>query len=585
MPASGDPHPRSLRPSSRLALAALVSTGLAIGGAPAGGAETDPLADPGAARALEEIRPEALRAHMRFLADDLLEGRATGSRGYEVAARYMAAGFEQLGLEPAGEGSTFFQWVPLRTSQVLPEHCSLVARGPQGRAVLQHGRDYLAADDPLQEESAARGGVVFAGYGVTAPEAGLDDYRGIDARGNLVALLRGAPASLPPDQRAYYASAAVKRENAVAHGAIGMLTVLTAEDEARRPWARRAADAARPGMAWLDAGGRPAGVRPELRAAAVLSRSGSEKLLAGSTVPLAEVLGTTPSQAPPASGALPVEASLRFASRHGHVRSPNVAALLRGRDPRLRDEVVVFTAHLDHLGVGLAEDGDAIYNGAYDNASGSAALLLLARAFASLPRPPRRSLLFLAVTGEEEGLLGSDYFVHHPTVALDAVVASVNLDMLLMLQPLRDVVAFGAEHSSLGPAVAAAAAHLGLAVRPDPVPDEVIFIRSDQYSFVRQGVPAVFLVAGPGDAPEGFFAWLRATYHRPGDDMNQSMDFAAGVQLARLNFLLGYLVAEGSEPPKWSPGDFFAERFAVRKGRRGPGVEDGPATLPGDRPR
>ena len=260
-----------------------------------------------------------------------------------------------------------------------------------------------------------------------------------------------------------------------------------------------------------------------------------------------------------------------------------MAAVLRGSDPRLNQEYVVMSAHLDHLGVGEPVAGDAIYNGAYDNASGVAVLLEVARAFARLPVAPRRSVLFLAVTGEEEGLNGSDFFAHHPTLPIDRVVADTNLDMFLMLHPLRDVIAFGAEHSSLGPTVEEAARRLGIEVSQDPFPEEVLFIRSDHYSFVQQGVPAIFLTGGfkTGDpAVDGRAAWdkwMRETYHHPGDDMSQVIDFAAGAQFAKLNFLISYLVAQNDDAPRWNPGDFFGDKF--RRGSSSP-----PAAKPGGLP-
>jgi len=247
-------------------------------------------------------------------------------------------------------------------------------------------------------------------------------------------------------------------------------------------------------------------------------------------------------------------------------------AKLEGSDPALRNECVVFTAHLDHLGIGQAVNGDNIYNGALDNASGSAILLEIARAFASMKERPRRSLLFVAVNGEEEGLLGSDYFAHYPTVAKSAIVANVNMDEDDMLWPLKDIIPFGAEHSSLDEVVHEAAARLHLGISPDPMPEEVVFIRSDQYSFVKQGIPAVFPVAGfksddPKIDPAKIFGkWEQERYHQPSDDMNQpNLDFEQAAKFARFNLLVGYMVAQKTERPTWKRGDFFGERYG--KGR------------------
>ncbi|HYH46268.1 MAG TPA: M28 family peptidase, partial [Thermoanaerobaculia bacterium] len=321
-----------------------------------------------------------------------------------------------------------------------------------------------------------------------------------------------------------------------------------------------------PGFAWVDGAGRPRDLPPELRGAAFLSASGAEALFAGAPHRLDEIFRQATAGKVPRF-ALPVEAALRGVSRRERTASPNVAALLPGSDPRLRDEVVVLSAHLDHLGVGEPVAGDAIYNGAFDNASGIAILLEVAGALARLPERPRRSVLFLAVTAEESGLHGSDYFARHPTVPAGRIVANVNLDMALMLFPLRDVIAFGAEHSSLGPTVEEAARRLGLAVTPDPAPEQVIFIRSDHYSFVKQGIPSIFLATGlqSGDpaikGPARWGEWLATTYHKPGDDMAQKIDFESGAQFARLNFLVAHQIAQADRAPSWNPGDFFGEKF------------------------
>jgi Zn-dependent M28 family amino/carboxypeptidase len=264
-----------------------------------------------------------------------------------------------------------------------------------------------------------------------------------------------------------------------------------------------------------------------------------------------------------------VSAQMNFATRLQDVESPNVVAKLEGSDPELKGEYVAYTAHLDHLGIGAAVKGDKIYNGALDNASGCATILSLARAFASMPTPPKRSLLFVAVTGEEAGLLGSDYFATYPTVPKNSLVADINVDEVLMLWPLHDVIAFGAEHSSLGFVIKRAAERLHLAESPDPMPQEVVFIRSDQYSFVKQGIPAVmpspgFTTGSPGlDAAKIFGKWEEERYHEPQDDIGQpGLNFDSAAQFARFAFLAGFYVAQDSQRPTWNKGDFFGERYA-----------------------
>jgi Zn-dependent M28 family amino/carboxypeptidase len=519
-------------------------------------------------RALARIRPEAIRAHMRFLADDLLEGRGTGTRGYDLAAKYVAARFEALGLTPAGTGGGYFQPVPFLRITTDTAKCSLALLRDGKRTELKYGEDYLFTSGSLATaEEQVTAPLVFAGFGVSAPELGYDDYAGLDVRGKIVVILSGAPATFPQDQRAYYSVNLLKLDMALSRGAVAILGILTPTDARRLPWESFVHVVKAPSYQWLTEAGVPYRARPQVRGMGVLSSPTAESLFAAAPHSLAEVFKTAETGRPQAF-ALPAQASLHTVSERERAESPNVAALLRGSDPRLRDEVVVLTAHLDHLGIGEPVGGDSIYNGAYDNASGVASLLEMANAFASLPTPPRRSVLFLAVTGEEHRLQGSEYFVHHPTVPRDKIVADINVDMFLMLHPLRDVIAFGAEHSSLGQTTEQAARRLGLAVSPDPAPEQVTFIRSDQFSFILEGIPSLFLNSGAlSDDPAGggpaIVQWLRTTYHQPSDDMSQTFDFEAGAKFVRMNFLVGYLVAQADEAPHWKPGDFFAEKHAT----------------------
>jgi len=550
---------------TRIGLAAVTALAFLALGATAG---SPAVTDDEATRVLAGIRPQALRAHIGFLADDLLEGRETGTRGYQLAANYVAAQFEALGLLPAGSDGSYFQPVPLRRFEAVgPESSFIVVRDGQESA-LTYGKDFVMSGDPLRTETRVAAPVAFAGYGVSAPEAGYDDYAGLDVRGKIIVLMRGAPASLPHDQRAYYSSNEVKRATAAAHGAVGMLGFLTPDAEKRVGWEKIVALMGAGGMRWLDPAGRPHDVWPEIRGTALLSPAAAEALFEGASASLATVLADIRAGKPHALE-LPVTAKLRVVSRHGQLESPNVVAMLPGSDPDLRQEYVVYSAHLDHLGVGPPVEGDAIYNGATDNASGTAVLLEIAQAFARLRQRPRRSVLFLAVTAEEKGLLGSDYFVHSPTVPFAGLVANVNLDGALMLHPLHDVVAFGAEHSSLAAAVEQAAHQLGLELSPDPMPEQALFIRSDQYSFVQRGVPAVFMVEGfkTGDPNRQgralLMEWMQMRYHTPQDDLSQSLDFEAGAQFARVNFLIGYQVANQTPRPQWNAGDFFGEKFGL----------------------
>jgi hypothetical protein len=514
-----------------------------------------------------DILADSIAAHMRYLADDRLEGRGTGTRGYELAARYVAARFEAIGLEPAGADSSWYQSVPFRwTKLVRPDGATLTWTRSGRTHRLSLEEDFLMSADPVRTEARVSAEVVFAGHGITAPELHFDDFAGVDVRGKIVCLLSGAPKSFPTDQRAYYSSSRTKEENLVAHGAIGYLTVRTTEDETRNPWARSVRQSRQGGMKWLGPSGEPEDVRPTLQVNATLSRAAAESLFAGGPHPLADVFADD--EKGEARGfEMGVRAELTRKSRFESIKSPNVIGLLRGSDPKLRNQVVVYTAHLDHLGITTPVDGDSINNGALDNASGISCVLEIARAFAKSPRRPKRSILFLALTGEERGLLGSDYFIHHPTVPQLEIVANVNLDEFLMLFPLADVVVHGAEHSTLGDAAAEAAKPLGFTISPDPAPAEVSFIRSDQYSFVRHGIPAIEIIAGRTstsadiDGNARIEEWLHSVYHSPKDDMSQTFDFPSIVRFARLNYAIGERVANDATRPAWRPGDFFGDTF------------------------
>jgi hypothetical protein len=513
--------------------------------------------------ALQSVRAEAIRAHMAFLADDLLEGRETGTRGHQLAANYVATQLDLLGLNPAGDDGGFLQWMPLRRTQQIEAACRFTLVGESEAQELVFAQHYLMTGDALREVSEVAAPLVYVGYGVTAPDLGYDDYANVDVTGKVVVLLRGAPPTFPHNQRAYYATSRVKQSLAAERGAVGMLQFLTPEDAAKRPWEKSVVNSKIASMRTLDGDGNPTGVQPELRIDAFLSRQGAEALFAGASSSLEEVFAAAAAGETHALD-LPYSGQLKRTSRHQRVRSCNVAGLLEGSDPLLRDEVVVYTAHLDHLGVGATVEGDSIYNGAVDNASGTAVLLEIARAFASMPQAPRRSLLFLAVTGEEKGLLGSEHFTQLPTLPLENIVANINLDMFLMLHPMRDLIAFGEEHSTLTRAVARAAERLGFEVTPDPMPEEVIFVRSDQYSFVRKGIPALFLVAGGKGHEPGkvhYSTWVRDIYHTQKDDLSQDVDYGAGVTFTQANVLIGYEIANEEERPRWNDGDFFGDLF------------------------
>jgi Zn-dependent M28 family amino/carboxypeptidase len=512
------------------------------------------------------VTPAAIEGHMRVLADDSLQGRGPGTRAYEGAASYAEGVLRDLGLQPAGENGGYRQAVPLRHSTVVDAESRMSVRTPEGTRDLKYDVDFYLGADPLRPsvelEDAA---VVFAGFGVSAPGLAYDDYAGTDVAGKVVLFLSGAPSSFPSDERAYYSSGATKTAEALRRGAVGTIT-FWAPDDPRLRWDVDAARAKRGSFAWLDAEGTPNRGDPALLGSASLNHAAVNALFTGSGTPLEQALERASANTPQAFD-LASRVSMRTVTEHADVNSFNVIAKLEGSDPELRDEYVTYVGHVDHFGVGVAVDGDSIYNGAHDNASGVAIVLETARAFASLPTPPRRSVLFLIVTAEEWGLLGSDYFAEHPTVPRESLVANFSLDMPFLFHPLLDIVPYGADHTSMGDAVATAAAHMGLALGPDPIPEQVLFIRSDHFSFIRQGIPALFIKSGfeTGDERDGGAintAYRQARYHTPFDDMDQDFDFGSGADHARINFLTGYVIAQQDQRPTWNPGDFFAGLFA-----------------------
>jgi Zn-dependent M28 family amino/carboxypeptidase len=509
---------------------------------------------------------------MRVLADDSLEGRGPGTPGFEGALRYVEGQLQQLGVEPAGVGGTYRQTVLLRGNMVVADSSAMVVGTPTGPRDLVYDVDFYLSPDRLRESVRLDDApVVFAGYGVSAPALGYDDYEsGISVEGKVVAFLSGAPASLPSNERAYYSSAVVKEAEAVRRGAIGTIT-FNAPDDPRFRWDVSVATAKTGTFSWLDEQGNPNRGDPQLRGSASLNHSGVEVLFAGASRTPTQVFAAAAASTPQAFE-LATRVSMVTRTTLRRVESSNLVGRIEGSDPALAGEHVVYVAHLDHFGRGAATDGDDLYNGAHDNASGVAIVLEIARAFRSLPAAPRRSVLFLFPTAEEAGLLGSDYFARNPTVPKGGIVASFSLDMPFLFHPLLDVVPYGAQHSTLSAPVARAAEHMGLALATDPIPEQVLFIRSDHYSFVRQGVPSLFLKSGfeTGDPARDGAAinagYRRDVYHKPGDDLSQPFDWEAGASHAKVNFLTGYLVAQETERPAWNAGDFFGGLFGASAG-------------------
>lgn len=515
--------------------------------------------------AVDLISETALQAHVSYLASDELEGRMTGEPGYDKAAAYVAQQFEAIGLAPGGTDG-WYQQVPFAAYQLLEEGVGFTLHAAAGDEALAYRDDFSVSGDPLREATSIRAGVVYVGYGVHAPEKGYSDYEGVDVSGKIVAMFRNAPATFETTERAYFASSDHKLPEAVRRGAVGVIGLRSREREQKYPWARhKDRIGKRPGMTWLTRGGDAASYYPELVGGAGLANHAAGKLFANAPQSFEEVLDGI-AGGDPVSLPLDIEVTIEQQSGHRRLQSPNVIGLLRGSDPKLADEYLVYSAHLDHVGILEGEGDDSIYNGAYDNAMGVALMIEAARALAAVK--PARSILFVALTGEERGLLGSEYFAEYPTVPRDAIVANINIDMPLFLYPIADLIAFGAQHSSLALPAEAAATAEGFTLAPDPKPEENFFVRSDQYSFVRKGIPALYLDVGTRskdphvDADALYQDHLQNHYHEPSDDLLRPVDWDSARRFARANARVGYAIATEAGRPRWNEGDFFGERFA-----------------------
>ena len=507
--------------------------------------------------ATPDVSADRLRAHVEFLADDLLEGRDAGTRGYDLAAHYVATQYRALGLTPAGSGGGWYQQVPLQESRLVDPAGSVTIGGRS----FANGGDVLFGPSAREDRQTVEAPVVFVGFGLRSSERGIDDYAGLDVKGKIVATLSGFPKGMASDIGAHLASE--KAKVAAAQGAIGTVSILTPTSLKAFPWARRAAYADEPGYTWVETDGKAHVEAPGIRAGAALHGPAAEALFVGAPRSLSSVIAEAEKEGGRPKGfALKAPVRIERAGERKVVNSPNVVAVLPGSDPVLKDEYVLLMAHLDHDGVDPTLEGpDKIYNGAMDNASGIATMLEAARALASTP--PRRSILFAAVTAEEDGLLGADYLARHPVTKTGKVVAVVNLDMPLLTYDFTDLIAFGAEHSTLGPIVERAAARASVKLSPDPAPEQSTFVRSDHYMLVKQGIPAVYLVTGFAGAGRKANEEFEAKhYHRVSDDLNVKFDWEAGAKFARINYLIAREIADAPQAPRWYADSFFGKIFA-----------------------
>ncbi|HMI40641.1 MAG TPA: M20/M25/M40 family metallo-hydrolase [Sphingomicrobium sp.] len=503
-----------------------------------------------------------IHGHIEFLADDLLEGRDTGSRGHAIAAVYVASQFRALGLAPGGERGSWYQQVPFRTAtHADPEPQVTLIEGGR-RIPLKFGVDAGLRPSVTRETRALDTALVFVGYGLDDARLGLSDYRGLDVRGKTVVALSGIPAGLPTEIAAHLASQ--KEETAARLGAVGYIEVPLDTGIPRGPGVGSFAH--RPLFDWVDAAGKTGNTPPGLVFNLRVSREYAGRLFNGSRQSLAAIrTATQKGKGRPTGFPLASRIAINAKSKWQDFTSPEVIGVLPGRDPTLRDEYVVLMGHLDHLGIKPdAKPGeDAIYNGALDNAAGVATMLEAARLFVESGKRPLRSVMFIANTGEEKGLLGADYFARHPTVPIGKIVSLVDLDMPLPLYDFTDVTAFGADHSTVAKAVAEAGRAMGITVSPDPMPQETIFVRSDHYRFVLRGVPAILLFTGYANGGKAHWDhFLDKVYHTPADDLSQPINWIAAARYGELNYRIARLLADEPRRPLWYHGDYFGDTYA-----------------------
>ena len=517
------------------------------------------------------ISGERIRAHVKFLASDLLEGRGVGARGGDLAAEYIASQFAVAGAKPAGDNGTYYQKVPLvgvRTE--TGAELSAVAAGKT--LPFRWAEEFVATSQLQKPETRFEADAVFVGHGIVAPEYNWNDYKDVDVRGKVVVLFTNEPTSEDPKFFAgraltYYGRWTYKYEQALRQGALGCIIIHTTPtagygwEVVRNSWGGE-----QPFM-------KLAPGESALALAGWVTQDAGDKLLGMAGRSVSELLKASESR-----DFRPIPLGIRIhamlPSRIRELETRNVAAVVPGSDAKLKSEAVIFTAHWDHLGVGLPVNGDPIYNGAIDNATGCGVLIELARAWAALPEKPRRSAIFLSVTAEEGGLRGSEFYGTHPVIPAGKTAVDLNYDALFPNGRTRDVIVGGAERTTLWPVVQQIAQRMGLVIKPDPRPEQGSYYRSDHFSLARVGIPAFTIGEGseflgkPADYGKQIFDEYNSKhYHQPSDEYREDWDFSGLEQMARFGFLIGLEAANQDQLPTWQPGDEFLaarEKSGVR---------------------
>jgi Zn-dependent M28 family amino/carboxypeptidase len=522
------------------------------------------------------INEATLKAHIRFLSDDLLEGRGTGARGGEIAAKYIAAQLEAIGAKGAGANGSFFQPVSLVGVKADPG-TTLTISGSGGSETFKFADDFVAFTGAQTENVNVDADLIFVGYGINAPEQRWNDYKGdIDYRGKILVMLVNDPPATAAEPNlfggkalTYYGRWTYKYEEAARRGAAGAILLHT-DESAGYPWSVvRTSN----GSWRFDIAREQGDTTPFLQFRSWVTDDAARRFmkLAGQDLNKLRAQAATREFQPINLG---LKGKLNLKSEVKRVAAPNVVGIIEGSDPQLRNEYVVYSAHWDHLGVGAPDkNGDTIYNGAVDNASGVASVLAIAETIARMPpaERPKRSSLFLFPTAEEQGLLGAEWYSKHPLVPLEKTAANVNLDSMNVLGPTQDFVPLGAERSTLKAVVEAVARDMGLRVSPDARPEQGSFYRSDHFPFAKVGVPSISLKEGDdyvGHSKEWgeqqFRAYNNAHYHQPSDEMSDSWDYRGMIQEAEIALAIGRRIADMPEKPRFNPGDEFSHKEAQK---------------------
>lgn len=504
-----------------------------------------------------------IEADMAFLADDSLMGREAGTEGFMMAANYVAERLKSIGVKPGGNNGTYFQEVPLRRSARDPDGAFIEVRNLIGIPLdIEEGRNAIVFGSRAYEESDLTKDAVFVGFGIVAPKLGRDDYQGLDVKDKIVVQLARTPSGIQSEERAFYGTR--KGKNASTRGAVGIVSIETPTSRKVYPFERyltdRRMDITR--MSWLRKDKTTYSNAPNVKATAFLSKDAAKLLFDRAQKSYDEVIELAEKEGGQVKGfKLPVKITLRQKSVIDTVTSPNVIGVIEGSDSDLKHEYIVLTAHLDHIGISKSILKDKINNGALDNAAGIATLLDAARILASGP-PLRRSIMILAVTAEEKGLLGAQYFTKYPTIPAKSIVANVNLDMPILTYDFKDLIVFGAERSTIADHVRRVVEGMGIKLSPDPTPEQGIFTRSDHFRFVEAGVPSVYLIPGMANGGQAEMIRHRTTnYHMPSDDMSNRLDFDAAAKFSLIKAKVAASLANADERPLWKKDDFFALQF------------------------